>query len=79
MVIAGPMWGQIDAAGTLFFLLALLAVDARRWAASGALSTVAGMAKPQFGGVVIPVAATAFLRWRAGPAPGHCCAVVGGL
>ncbi len=69
VVIAGPMWGQIDAAGTLFFLLGLLAVGAHRWVASGALSAVAGMAKPQFGGLVIPVAATAILRWRAGAGP----------
>ena len=80
VIIAGPIWGQIDAAGTLFFLLALLAVVAHRWAASGALSAIAGMAKPQFGGVVIPVAATAFLRWRAGAGPRPLLfAALGGL
>jgi Gpi18-like mannosyltransferase len=80
VVIAGPMWGQIDAAGTLFFLLSLLAVGARRWATSGVLSAIAGMAKPQFGAVVIPVAATAIVRWRAGAGPRPLLvAALGGL
>lgn len=64
VLIAGPMWGQIDAAGTLVLLLALLALAASRWAGSGALAVLAGMTKPQFGLVVLPVAVVAFRRWR---------------
>ena len=64
VLIAGPIWGQIDAAGTLVLLLALLALAAGRWAGSGALAVLAGMTKPQFGLVVLPVAVVAFRRWR---------------
>jgi len=66
VVIAGPMWGQIDAAGTLLFLLTLLALAAGRWAGSGALAVLAGMAKPQFGLVALPVAVVTFRRWISG-------------
>jgi dolichyl-phosphate-mannose-protein mannosyltransferase len=64
VLIAGPLWGQIDAAGTLFFLLALMATASRRWATAGALAMVAGMAKPQFGLVMLPVVFVAFRLWR---------------
>jgi Gpi18-like mannosyltransferase len=64
VLIAGPWWGQIDAAGTLLFLLALLASASRRWATAGALAMLAGMAKPQFGLVLIPVVFVAFRLWR---------------
>ena len=66
VLIAGPMWGQIDAAGTLVFMLTLVALAAGRWAGSGALAVLAGMTKPQFGLVVLPVAVAAFRRWREG-------------
>ncbi|HYN63106.1 MAG TPA: hypothetical protein VES36_00760, partial [Candidatus Limnocylindrales bacterium] len=64
VLIAGPLWGQIDAAGTLLFLLALVAVASRRWATAGALAMLAGMAKPQFGLVAIPLVFVAFRLWR---------------
>jgi Gpi18-like mannosyltransferase len=64
VLIAGPLWGQIDAAGTLLFLLALMATASRRWFSAGALAMLAGMAKPQFGLVVIPIAFVAFRLWR---------------
>ena len=66
VLIAGPMWGQIDAAGTLVFMLTLLALAAGRWAGSGALAVLSGMTKPQFGLVVLPVAVVALRRWSAG-------------
>jgi Gpi18-like mannosyltransferase len=56
VIIAGPMWGQIDAAGTLLMLGALIATAGRRWATAGSLTVLAGMAKPQFGLVVILLA-----------------------
>jgi dolichyl-phosphate-mannose-protein mannosyltransferase len=64
VLIAGPLWGQIDAAGTLLFLLALMATASRRWATAGALAVMAGMAKPQFGLVIIPILFVAFRMWR---------------
>jgi dolichyl-phosphate-mannose-protein mannosyltransferase len=64
VLIAGPLWGQIDAAGTLLFLLALLATASSRWATAGALAVLAGMTKPQFGLVLIPVIFVAFQCWR---------------
>ena len=64
VILAGPIWGQIDAAGTLFFLLALVAVAGSRWATAAALAVVAGLTKPQFGLVVLPVAALAVAAWR---------------
>jgi dolichyl-phosphate-mannose-protein mannosyltransferase len=64
VLIAGPLWGQIDAAGTLLFLLALMATASRRWATAGALAMLAGMAKPQFGLVIIPVVFVALWLWR---------------
>ena len=66
VVIAGPMWGQVDAAGTLVFLMALIALAAGRWAGSGALAVLAGMTKPQFGLVALPVAVVTLRRWTSG-------------
>ncbi|HEX4744023.1 MAG TPA: hypothetical protein VFW12_05060, partial [Candidatus Limnocylindria bacterium] len=59
VLIAGPYWGQVDAAGTLPFLLALWAAASRRWALAGALAMAAALVKPQFAvaGWVVLVAA----------------------
>jgi Gpi18-like mannosyltransferase len=65
VLLAGPVWGQVDAAGTLAYLLALLALAGRRWAAAGACAVVALLIKPQFGLVLLPVAVVAVLQWRA--------------
>jgi Gpi18-like mannosyltransferase len=64
VLLAGPVWGQVDAAGTLAYLLALLALAGRRFALAGAFTVVALLIKPQFGLVLLPVAVVAFLRWR---------------
>lgn len=64
VLLAGPVWGQVDAAGTLAFLLALLALVARRFAWAGAGAVIALLIKPQFGLVLLPVAVVATLRWR---------------
>jgi Gpi18-like mannosyltransferase len=64
VLIAGPLWGQIDAAGTLLFLLALTATASRHWATAGALAMLAGMTKPQFGLVIVPLVFVALQLWR---------------
>jgi hypothetical protein len=66
LILAGPVWGQVDAAGSLFFLLALVALSADRFGLAGGLAIVAGLAKPQFGLVLLPVLVVAGQRlWRA--------------
>lgn len=65
VLLAGPVWGQVDSAGTLVLLLALLALAGGRFGWAGALAMVAGMVKPQFGLVVLPVATLAVIQWRA--------------
>jgi Gpi18-like mannosyltransferase len=62
VLLAGPIWGQVDAAGTLFLVAALVAASNERHATAGALAVVAGLFKPQFGLVVLPVLAVAVLR-----------------
>ena len=61
IVFAGAYWGQVDAVGTLPFLLALVAAGRGRWAAAGALAGLAAMTKPQFGlALILILAAAAF-------------------
>ena len=64
VLLAGPVWGQVDAAGTLAYLLALLALAGRRFRLAGACGAVALLIKPQFGLVLLPIAVVAILRWR---------------
>ena len=64
VILAGPVWGQIDAAGTLALLGTLLAAAQQRYALSGALGMLAGLIKPQFGLVLLPVVVVASLAWR---------------
>lgn len=64
VILAGPVWGQIDAAGTLVFVGTLVAAAARRYALAGALGMVAALVKPQFGMVLLPVAVLALLASR---------------
>jgi dolichyl-phosphate-mannose-protein mannosyltransferase len=65
VLLAGPVWGQVDAAGALAYLLALLALAARRFGLAGAFTVMAMLIKPQFGLVLLPVAVVAIQRWRA--------------
>lgn len=65
-IIAGPLWGQVDAAGTLLFVGALVALSDHRFGLAGGLAVLAGLAKPQFGLVILPVAIVAIQRWRKG-------------
>ena len=67
IVFAGTYWGQVDAVGTLPFLLALLAAGAGRWTAAGALAALAALIKPQFGlGLILVIAGAAFIFIREG-------------
>lgn len=65
VILAGPVWGQIDAAGALALVAALWAASARRHATAAALGILAGLVKPQFGLVLMPVALLAVADWRA--------------
>ena len=64
VILAGPTWGQVDSAGTLAFLGALIASGYRRDGVAGALAMLAVFCKPQFGLVVLPVIAVAAIRAR---------------
>ncbi|HJT64700.1 MAG TPA: hypothetical protein VJ839_08025, partial [Candidatus Limnocylindria bacterium] len=78
-IIGGPLWGQVDSAGTLFYLAALVALAAGQFAGSGSLTALAGLSKPQFGLVALPLAVVSLQRWRQGHGPRPLVlAVVGG-
>ena len=55
VLVGGPMWGQVDAAGTLPFVAALLLLARRRFGWAGAMAALALLVKPQFGLVGLPV------------------------
>jgi dolichyl-phosphate-mannose-protein mannosyltransferase len=63
-ILAGPVWGQLDSAGTLPYLGALVAAAAGRHGLAGSLAVVATLVKPQFGLVLLPVLGVAFLQAR---------------
>jgi dolichyl-phosphate-mannose-protein mannosyltransferase len=63
-ILAGPVWGQFDSAGTLPYLAALAALAARQFGLAGGLAVLATMIKPQFGLVVLPVLIVAGMRAR---------------
>lgn len=63
-ILAGPVWGQVDSAGTLPYLAALAALAARQFGLAGGLAVLATMVKPQFGLVVLPVLIVAAMRAR---------------
>ena len=64
VILAGPVWGQVDSAGTLALLGSLVALAWRRHGMAGALAVVATLVKPQFGLAVLPVLVLAALRAR---------------
>jgi Gpi18-like mannosyltransferase len=79
-IIGGPLWGQVDAAGTLVFVGALVALSVDRFALSGGLAVLAALAKPQFGLVALPVTIVAIQRWLRGEGPRALgLAVLGGV
>jgi hypothetical protein len=55
VLIAGPMWGQVDAAGTLPFVASLLLLARSRFGWAGALAALAMLVKPQYGLVGLPL------------------------
>ncbi len=65
-LLAGPIWGQVDSAGTLPYLGALVALAAKRYGLAGALGVIATLVKPQFGLVMLPILAVAAVRWYHG-------------
>ncbi len=60
-LLAGPVWGQVDSAGTLAYLAALILLAARRYGWAGALGVLATLVKPQFGLVLLPILVVAVL------------------
>lgn len=64
VLLAGAVWGQVDAAGTLAIVAAALLSARRRDGWAGALTVVAGMVKPQFGFTAVPVLVVAAVRAR---------------
>ena len=65
VIMAGPAWGQVDAAGTLFVLAAAVAAARRSFVLGGALAVVAMLMKPQFGIAVVAVGvASLWVAWR---------------
>ncbi len=49
VIVAGPLWGQVDGIGALPMLAALLAIAKGRIGLASVLATLAGLVKPQFG------------------------------
>ena len=65
VIMAGPAWGQVDSAGTLFVLGAAIAASRSSFAIGGALAVVAMLMKPQFGIAVVAVGVAAlYVAWR---------------
>lgn len=64
VILAGPVWGQVDAAGALAYVGALLAVARGRFGLAGALTALAVLIKPQYGLVALPVGIVALTAWR---------------
>ncbi|HET7701406.1 MAG TPA: phospholipid carrier-dependent glycosyltransferase [Candidatus Limnocylindria bacterium] len=62
-IFAGPYWGQVDAVGTVPFMLALILAGRGSWMSAGALAGVAAMVKPQFGLALIVILAAASVVW----------------
>ena len=77
VIVAGTLWGQVDALAGLPILAALVFAGMARWAPAGVLTAIAFMVKPQFGavGIVVLVAAAAesLRAHRWGPV-GRCVA-----
>ena len=65
VIMAGPAWGQVDSAGTLFVLGAAVAASRSSFMLGGALAVVAMLMKPQFGIAVVAVGVAAlYVAWR---------------
>lgn len=64
VILAGPVWGQVDAAGALAYLGALFAVARGRFGLAGALTALAVLIKPQYGLAALPVGIVALTAWR---------------
>jgi hypothetical protein len=49
VIVAGPLWGQVDGIGALPMLGSLALIPQRRFGLAAVLATLAGLVKPQFG------------------------------
>lgn len=78
VILAGPIWGQVDSAGTLAFVAALVASAAGRNGWAAALGVTAALFKPQFGIVLFPVVVFAVIRAVAGRRLRPVLSAVGG-
>jgi len=78
-VLAGPVWGQVDSAGTLPYLGALVALAAGRHGLAGGLAVLATLVKPQFGLAVLPVLVVAALHARRAGDAGPLGRAIGGM
>jgi hypothetical protein len=63
VLIGGPMWGQVDAAGTLPFVATLLLLARSRFGWAGSMAMLSLLVKPQYGLVGLPVLVVAGLQW----------------
>lgn len=79
VLIEGPLWGQIDAAGTLAMLACLLSLAAGRFGLAGVFAALALLVKPQYGLVGIPVLIIGALEWWRGTMKPFLRAGVGAL
>jgi hypothetical protein len=79
VIVAGALWGQVDALGGLPILIALVLAGRARWAPAGVLTAIAFMVKPQFGAVGIVVLAAAAVQSLHARHPGPVvrCTVAG--
>ena len=64
VIVAGPLWGQVDGIGALPMLAAIAATAKGRIGGAAALATVAGLVKPQFGIAAFVLAAVVVLDVR---------------
>ena len=78
-ILAGPIWGQVDSAGTLPFIASLGLLAAGRHGLAGGAGVIAFMVKPQFGLVLLPVLAVAFVRSRRDRSPRPALRAIGGM
>ena len=78
-ILAGPVWGQVDSAGTLPFMASLVALASGRHGVAGGLGVIAFMVKPQFGLVLLPVVVVAAMRSRQRREVGPALRAVGGM
>lgn len=80
VVLAGAVWGQLDAVGTAAVVGSLIAVASGRYVTAGMLSVLAVLVKPQFAIAGAVILGMLLLRRKGGGrASGVALAIVGGV